>query len=138
MSQLVLTLDLPDEVYERVRRTAKGMKQPLHKALSTIVQAATPSLAKVPLQYRAELEAMEDFSDEELWHASERRLAHNKQRRLNALLEKNKSRELSAREQKTLAELRTEADQLTLHRAYAFLLLKYRGNGIPNVTDLKQ
>ena len=67
MSHPVLTLELPDDVYERVRRAAKGMNQPVEKALVDIVRAATPSLEKVPAEYRAELEAMEDLGDEELW-----------------------------------------------------------------------
>jgi hypothetical protein len=40
----VLVLELPDDIYERVRRAAKGMKQPVEKALVNIVRAATPSL----------------------------------------------------------------------------------------------
>src|SRR5689334_19906129 len=49
MSQGVLRLELPEDVYERVRRAAKGMKQPLEKALVKIVRAATPPLEKVPV-----------------------------------------------------------------------------------------
>ena len=71
MSQPVLNLKLPEDVYERVRRAAKGMNQPVEKALVNIVRAATPSLEKVPAEYRAELEAMEDLGDEELWRISE-------------------------------------------------------------------
>ena len=56
MSHPVLTLELPEDVYERVRRAAKGMNQPVEKALVNIVRAATPSLEKVPAEYRAELE----------------------------------------------------------------------------------
>jgi len=35
MSQPQLTLQLPDDVYERVRRAAKGMKQPVEKQKGT-------------------------------------------------------------------------------------------------------
>src|SRR5207245_9360419 len=64
---LFRSLELPEDVYERVRRAAKGMNQPVEKALVNIVRAATPSLEKVPPEYRAELEAMEDLGDEDLW-----------------------------------------------------------------------
>lgn len=70
MSHPVLTLELPEDVYERVRRAAKGMNQPVEKALVDIVRAATPSLEKVPAEYRAELEGMEDLGDDELWGIS--------------------------------------------------------------------
>ena len=71
MSHPVLTLELPEDVYERVRRAAKGMNQPVEKALVDIVRAATPSLEKVPADYRAELESMEDLGDDELWGISQ-------------------------------------------------------------------
>ena len=67
MSHPVLTLELPEDVYERVRRAAKGMNQPVEKALADIVRAATPSLEQVPAEYRAELESMEDLRDDKLW-----------------------------------------------------------------------
>jgi hypothetical protein len=138
MSQPVLTLELPEDVYERVRRTAKGMKQPVEQALVAIVKAATPSLAKVPLEYRAALEALEDLGSDELWQAAEGRLSLAKQRRLEALLDKNKQGELSNRERQALSGLRSEGDRLTLRRAYACLLLKYRGHRIPSLMEWRQ
>jgi hypothetical protein len=136
MSQL--TLDLPEDIYERVRRTAKGMKQPVEQALVTIVKAATPSLAKVPPAYRADLEAMEDLGDKELWQVAEGRLGLAKQRRLEALLDNNAQGQLTDRERQTLTRLRSESDRLTLRKAYAFLLLKYRGHRIPTLSESTQ
>src|SRR4051812_9037167 len=89
MSQAVLTLELPADVYERVRRAAKGMKQPVEQALVTIVKAATPSLEKVPAEYRAELEALEDLSDGALWKVTESILSPARGRRLASLLDKS-------------------------------------------------
>src|SRR5271163_1166775 len=102
MSQPVLTLQLPEDIYEHVRRAAKGMKQPVEKALLNIVRAATPSLEKVPLEYRAELEAMEDLSDEALWKVTESSLSPTQQRRLAILLDKNERGELTNRERHAL------------------------------------
>src|SRR6516165_7199245 len=117
MSQAVLTLELPEDIYERVRRAAKGMKQPVEKALVNIVRAATPSLEKVPLEYRAELEALEDLGDDELESISASRLAPARQRRLATLLEKNQRGELTDRERPALIGLRADADRLMLRRA---------------------
>lgn len=137
MTQAVLRLELPEDVYEHVRRAAKGMNQPVEKALVRIVRAATPSLEKVPLEYRAELEAMEDLGDEELWRIAKRRLAPAKQRRLANLLDHNQRGEVTGREGQVLSGLRTDADRLMLQRSYAYLLLKYRGHRIPNLGDLQ-
>jgi hypothetical protein len=136
MSHPVLTLELPEDIYERVRRAARGMKQPVEKALVRIVRAATPSLEKVPPEYRAALEALEDLGDDELWKVSERRLGPAKQRRLANLLDKNQRGKLTDRERQALTRLRTDADRLMLERSYALLLLKYRGHRIPNLADL--
>src|ERR1700730_1156563 len=121
MSQELLTVELPDDIYERVRRTAKGMKQPLEQALVNIVKAATPSLEKVPLQYRAELEAMEDLTDEQLWKVAKSVLATSRQRRLANLLQKIQSQVLTDRECRALTTLHAAADRLMLHRSYAYL-----------------
>ncbi len=132
MSHPVLTLELPENVYERVRRAAKGMNQPVEKALVDIVRAATPSLEKVPAEYRLELEAMEDLGDDELWGILRSRFASAKQRRMQRLLDENQREELTDRELRALAELRSAGDRRMLRRSYAALLLKYRGHRIPN------
>jgi hypothetical protein len=138
MSQLVLTLELPDDLSERVRRTAQGMKQPVEQALVAIVRAATPSLAKVPHEFRAELESLEVLDDDALVRTAEEHLAPAKQRRLETLLDKNKRGKNTQRERQALTTLRSEANRLTLRRVYAFLLLKYRGHRIPSLAELKR
>jgi len=135
MSQSLLTLNLPAEVYERVRRAAKGMKQPLETALIKIVQAATPSLEHVPPEYRAELEALEDVDDERLWKIANRSLGPVQQRRLAKLLDKNQRSDLTDRERDVLTVLCAAADRLMLRRSYAYVLLKYRGHRIPTLTE---
>jgi hypothetical protein len=136
MSHPVLTLELPDGVYERVRRAAKGMNQPVEKALVHIVRAATPSLERVPAEYRAELEGLEDLGDDELWRIARSRPAPDKQRRVERLLDQNRRGELTDRERRTLAGLRSDGARLTLRRSYAASLLKYRGHRAPNLEDL--
>jgi hypothetical protein len=137
MSEVVLTLELPEDVLERVRRAARGMKQPVEKALVNIVRAATPSLEKVPREYRADLEAMEELSDEDLREVAGRRPSAAAQRRMTRLLQKNQRGELTRHERQVLAALRADADRLMLRRSYAYLLLKYRGHHITAFGDLK-
>ena len=137
MSRQAITVELPDEVYEQVKRAAQGMKRPLARALASIVKAATPSLEKVPTQYRSELESMETLGDEELWKIAESRMPAEHQRRLARLLAKSQSDGLTERQQQTLARLRNEADRLTLRKAYAYLLLKYRGQRIPSLPEMR-
>ena len=135
MNQQSLTLELPADVYEQVRRAAKGMNQPLDRALVTIVRAAMPSLEKIPRKYREQLEAMEDLSDEQLWKVSASHLPSCKERRLTRLLDKNKREALSGQERSMLATLRADVDVLMLQKSYALLLLKFRGHRIPSLVD---
>jgi hypothetical protein len=104
----------------------------------SIVQAAMPSLEKVPPEYRPELEAMEALSDEDLWHVTESQVSATQQRQLNRLLQKNQAGTLTKRERQVLTRLRTELDHLMLRRSYAYLLLKCRGHRIPTLTELRQ
>jgi hypothetical protein len=121
MRQQAITVELPEEVYERVKRTARGMRRPVEQALVRIVKAAMPSLDKVPPEYRPELEALEPLSDEELWRVAESQVPTAQKRQLTRLLRKNQRGALTDRERQALTRLRTEADRLMLHRSYAGL-----------------
>jgi hypothetical protein len=127
MSRQAITVELPEEIYRHVKRAAEGMKRPVERVLASIVKAATPSLEKVPVEYRAELESMETFGDDKLWKVAESEMPTERQRRLARLILKTNGK-LTEREQETLARLRNEADRLTLRKSYAYLLLKYRGH----------
>jgi hypothetical protein len=136
VSHPVLTLELPDDIYERVRRAANGMNQPVESAIVNIVRAATPSLEKIPDEYRADLEAMEDLRDKELWSILRSRPALATQRRQERLLNKNQGGELTERERRALGELRADGDRQMLRRSYAALLLKYRGHRTPKLEEI--
>ncbi|HXU07848.1 MAG TPA: hypothetical protein VN743_02545, partial [Blastocatellia bacterium] len=71
MSRQAITVELPDEVYRHVKRAAEGMKRPVERVLASIVKGATPSLEKVPVEYRAELESLETLGDDKLWKVAE-------------------------------------------------------------------
>jgi hypothetical protein len=79
---------------------------------------------------------MEDLGDDELWTISRRRPAPASQRRLERLLDKNQRGELTDRERRILGELRADGDRLMLQRSYAALLLKYRGQRVPDLEEL--
>ena len=134
MSIHPVVVELPTDIYERVERTAKGLKQPVQQALMKIVEAGLPSLAKVPPEYQPELEAMEAMSDEELWETARSEMATAKQDRLDYLLQKNQAEGLSEVEQKELNRLHAETNRLTLQKSYAYVLLKWRGHQVPKLT----
>jgi hypothetical protein len=137
MSRQAITVELPEEVYEHVKRAALGMKRPLERALASIVKAATPSLEKVPTQYRPELERMEALSDERLWKIAESSTPEKHEITMARLLRKNQGSGLTEHEQQRLAQLCSEVDRLALRKSYAYLLLKYRGHRISSLHEMK-
>lgn len=130
MSRQAITVELSEEVYEQVKRAAQGMNHPVEQVLANIVRAATPSLEKVPAEYRSELASLEILGDEQLWQIARSQLPSEQQLRSERLLRKLHSDGLTDREQQSLTRLRKKADQLTLRKSYAYLLLKYRGHRI--------
>lgn len=125
-----VTVDLPEILFRRIERTAKGLNQPMPQALLKIVESNLPSLDKVPVQYRTELEAMESWTDQHLWRAVRETMPDSIQVELDGLLTKNKTGALNSAEQARLDELHSESDRLMLHKSYALALLKWRGSQV--------
>ncbi len=133
-----VTLQLPKEVHERVKRFAKGIGQPVKKTLMKIMEAGLPSLKNIPLEYRSDLVGLEVLSDAELWNVAESEMPETQQRKLNHLLRKNQTGTVTPHENQALDRLRTEANRLMLRKSYAYVLLKWRGHQIPTLVDLMQ
>ncbi len=136
MSMYPIVVELPESVFERVKRAAKGLKQPVQQALIKIVEAGLPSLAKVPPEYWSELEALEAMSDKELWEMARSEMPAAQQRQLDYLLRKNQAEGLSEAEQRSLDQLHAEANRLMLRKSYVYVLLKWRGHQVPRLTSL--
>jgi hypothetical protein len=73
---------------------------------------------------------MNALPDEDLWEMVRHRVSWASKAHLRALTEKARYSPLSSEEQAELAALTDEADQLTLLRSRALLLLKQRGHDI--------
>lgn len=126
-----VVLELPETLFRRIERAAKGLNQPMPQALVKIVENSLPSLDKVPPQYRAELEAMETWADEDLWRVSREAMPSDLQQELSDLLRKNERDSLGPTEEARLDLLHGESNRLMLRKSYALALLKWRGNKVP-------
>jgi len=135
MSHPIL-LELPESVYERVERTAKGLEQPIQKALLKIVEAGLPSLAQVPAKYRNELEALESMSDAELFVVAKSEMESAKQETLEELLWRQRAEGLDEQENHIVEQLHLEANHLMLRKSYAAVLLKWRGYDVHDLMGL--
>ena len=125
-----VVLELPDELFRRIERVAKGLNQPMTQVLMKIVENSLPSLDKTPEEYRAELEAMETWTDEDLWRVSREGMPSDLQQELSDLLRKNEHGPLYPAEEARLDFLHGQANRLMLRKSYALTLLKWRGNKV--------
>jgi len=92
---------------------------------------ATPPLddnLSSPLQ--EELKELETLDDEALWNVAHGQLPPPRQQLYRRLLVKNSLGSITTREKETLHTLGEEARRLTLKKAHAYMLLKWRGHHV--------
>jgi hypothetical protein len=134
-----ITVHLPEETLHRYRWGAAAARKPLEEFLADrLVDSAPPAVSDAPALWREELETMAELDDETLWEIARSQLPSTRQRTYSRLLHKNSQGTLTEREQETLRKLGDEARVLTLKKAQAYLLLKWRGHRIPTRGELQR
>ncbi len=133
-----ITISLPDKVYQRLQHAAASAGKADHELAAQSVQESLPPLMDtVPARYRDELGAMEKLANGELWATARSTVDEKLQRKLRRLLKKNSLGTITEGERELLTELSSLADQVMLKKAYALLLLKWRGQRIPSLAELE-
>jgi len=116
MSQ-TLSINLPDQLLERLNRMARATHRPVEDlVVSTLNESMPRPPSDLPAEIRDELLALETLSDEELVGVAQASL------RAEALLATYTPGEA--------------ADRLALRKAYALVLLKWRGRPLPELEAL--
>lgn len=137
MSESV-TVQLPQETLQRFRRGAGAAGKPLEEFLADRLMDAVPPLPEdIPPALREEMDALEQSDEAALRKVAESRLPTGRQRLYSRLLTKNSAGTITAGERRKLEALGEEARQLTLKKAHAYLLLKWRGYAIPSPEELE-
>ncbi len=134
-----ITLQLPEEIYKRLKQAADALQQPLEVVLVQAVRAGLPpSVDDLPPEHRGEFKAMTRLSNEELWGIARSTLSEGKQRQLSRLLRKNEAGALNEQERRKLEALHREADLIMLRKAHAYALLKWRSQPLPSLDELSR
>jgi hypothetical protein len=129
---------LSEEAVERFRRGAGAAGKPLEEFLAERLMDAVPPLPKdIPPSLCEELDALERLDEAALRAVADSRLSAEQQRLYGGLLAKNSAGTISAGERKNMESLGDEARRLTLKKARAYLLLKWRGQMIPSSQQLE-
>jgi hypothetical protein len=132
-----VTLALPDDTLKRYRRGAIAARKPLEEfMIERLVEAKPPLPTDLPSPLNEDLAVLEMLGDETLWQVAYSRLSDSDQNRYSELLEKNSAGTIAPEEIEALHALGAEARRLTLKKAHAFMLLKWRGYDLPDLNEL--
>ena len=134
-----VTLQLQDEMLQRCQRGATAARKLLEEFLVDRLMEILPPVAdEVPSPLREELSALEHLDDEALWQMAQGQLSPAHQRLYSRLLTKNSQGTITAQEKNTLQALGDEARLLTLKKAHASLILRWRGHRVPTSEALQK
>jgi hypothetical protein len=128
-----LTVQIPVQVYRRLEYLARETRQSVESvALTSITGNLPPSLDDVPSGLREDLRALQTLDDDALWAVARAKFSLEKQARLEVLLTRNSDGVLTQPEREELEHLGEETDLLTLRKAQAYALLRWRGFPLPS------
>lgn len=141
MSVQSITVNLPDEVYQRAEMAARTLKRPLDELIVESLATTLPQLSlidDVPAEMAGEIAAMSQLSDEALLGLANSLLPADRQESLNNLLDQQNRGELDEAGKRELAELTAECGRHMLRRAKAVAILISRGHSTPQLLSLPQ
>jgi len=127
MTIQAITLNLPETVYEQIRRAAEKAQRPVNEVLVEAVTAVAPVIGIAPENLRTALAQMAYLNDAALWQAARATMTAEQRERLAVLHDKQQRERLTAEEQAEEQTLLALYRETLLVRAQAAVLLKQRG-----------
>jgi hypothetical protein len=137
MSSHSIMIELPKNVFDRLTQLAQTTDRPLAEIVAqSIANNLPPLIDQASPELQPELLKMQRLSDVELLSIAQMMVSLEQQRQHEELLIKNEDFELSDSEQQELTNLRLAMDRLTVCKAYAWALLRWRGHRIPALSEI--
>jgi uncharacterized protein YjcR len=134
-----ITLTLSDSVYEALRYQAQAQKKSVQQIAEETLRAAMLPEKTLQLPLEAELQALAEKSDAELWHIAASQLPLAKMRRWQRLMAKHEAgNTLTPDEEHGLDRLIEEGERLTALKSEAYALLQRRGHRLPTLEELRE
>lgn len=126
------TVRVPDDLYQRLSRTAEATGMPLDRVVQRVLSGGLPpSVEDVPVAFQEDLRALEALPDDELWVIWRSAVVPAAAARHHELLKQSATGGLTAAGRAELYDLRQRADGLLLQRAQAAAFLRWRGHAVP-------
>ena len=139
MATRELIVQLPEQIYRRLEHVAQEIDQPVETvAIASITGNLPPSVDDMPAELREDLRTLQTLDDDALWAVARSKLDPAQQAQLEALLTRNSAGTLTEVEREKLTCLGEKTDQLTLRKAQAYALLRWRGFPLPSLNHRPQ
>jgi energy-converting hydrogenase A subunit M len=133
-----ITLELPDNFYKPLQRISKATQNSIELVLMTALQASLPSLEGLSPELEQALIHLESLDNDSLRQFLLKTVPFGYQQEIETLLQQNKLRALNQTEQERLAFLQNMVDKITLQKARAAVLLRFRGQRLPTLAELRR
>lgn len=134
-----ITLNLSDMLYEQLKQIAELAHQPAESIIvQSLAHTLPPLLEEIPPQYQPDVYPLLQMNDTDLQQEACHTFPPERWAEYETLLDKKKTKALTANEETRLNALRREADVLMFRRSYAAVLLKRRGHHLPTLQELTQ
>jgi hypothetical protein len=132
-----VTIDLPEAVYRQLVRIADTTHQSVETLVAqSVISNLPPSIDGASPELQPELLRMQSLTSEELRAIAQAQVDPHQVERHTELLVKNEEGSLNVNERQELSALRQSTDYLMLRKAYAWSLLRWRGQRIPSLAEL--
>ena len=133
-----VTIELPELILRRLTLLADATHQSVEALISqSVLSNLPPSTEIAPPELQQEFLRMQTLSVETLMPIAQAQVDPIQFDRHTELLQKNEAGVLTLKEQEELTALRVTAEQLMLRKAYAWSLLRWRGQRIPSLEELR-
>lgn len=124
--QQPITIQVPQGVYERIRRAAEKRQRTVNEMVLEAISAAAPTLDTPQDDMRAALAQMTYLNDAALWQAARATMPPPMRARLEALHRQQRAERLTNAEMTEVERLEQLYRDTLLVRAQAAVLLKQR------------
>jgi hypothetical protein len=136
MTPQTVPVDLPEQLYRRVRQMAEDKNRSVSDELTAVVEkalAADDEWRGVATEIVDEIAQLQFLDDAHLWRTARLTVPSEKSERMQDLSQKLKAEGLTAAEEEEVQQLQRYAHRIMLLRAEAAVLLKRRGFDISNL-----
>lgn len=122
-----MTINIPDDVYERLRQLAETTDQPIESVLINQLKTSLP-LSELSPDEASELAALRHLSDDALRQIAREQLPPAVQARMYDLMDQNSLGKISPQDYAELEALGERGNRLMLRKAEAAAILIERGH----------